>query len=45
MELKDYQKKTVEQIKLYVGSLAEFKEKNEKAIKELGISINFPLEA
>jgi type III restriction enzyme len=46
MELKDYQKKTLEQVKLYLESLAEFKAKNEKAIEiDPELSINFPLKA
>jgi len=46
MELKDYQKKTLEQVKRYLESLAEFKAKNEKAIEiDPDLSINFPLKA
>lgn len=46
MELKDYQKKTLEQVKRYLESLAEFKAKNDKAIeKDPDLSINFPLKA
>jgi len=46
MELKKYQKKTLEQVKHYLGSLAEFKAKNEKAIEiDRELSINFPLKA
>jgi len=30
MELKEYQKKTLKQIKLYLESLTKFKAKNEK---------------
>lgn len=46
MELKEYQKKTLEQVKRYLGSLAEFKAKNEKAIEiDRELSINFPLKA
>jgi len=46
MELKEYQKKTLEQVKHYLGSLAEFKAKNEKAIEiDRELSINFPLKA
>jgi len=33
MELKEYQKKTLEQVKDYLGSLAEFKAKNEQVIE------------
>jgi type III restriction enzyme len=46
MELKDYQKKTLEQVKIYLVSLAEFKAKNEKAIEmDPDLSIDFPLKA
>jgi len=46
MELKEYQKKTLEQVKRYLGSLAEFKAKNEKATEiDPDLSINFPLKA
>ncbi|MCK4322105.1 DEAD/DEAH box helicase family protein, partial [candidate division WOR-3 bacterium] len=46
MELKDYQKKTLEQVKIYLASLAEFKAKNKKAIEiDPELSINFPLKA
>lgn len=46
MELKEYQKKTLEQVRHYLGSLAEFKAKNEKAIEmDRELSINFPLKA
>lgn len=46
MELKEYQKKTLEQVKDYLGSLAEFKAKNEKVIeRDRELSINFPLKA
>jgi len=46
MELKEYQKKTLEQVKHYLEILAVFKEKNEKLIDENpDLSINFPLEA
>jgi len=46
MELKDYQKKTLEQVKRYLEVLAEFKAKNEKA-KDIDptLSIDFPLKA
>ncbi|MGH7801445.1 MAG: DEAD/DEAH box helicase [Thermodesulfobacteriota bacterium] len=44
MELKEYQKKTLEQVRRYLESLAEFKAKNEKAIEiDPEFSINFPL--
>src|SRR4030042_5559360 len=46
MELKDYQKKTLEQVKFYLDALVEYKEKNEKAIKvDHELSIDFPLKA
>ncbi|HEC65337.1 MAG TPA: DEAD/DEAH box helicase [bacterium] len=46
MELKEYQKKTLEQVKDYLGSLAEFKAKNEKTIeRDRELSINFPSKA
>ena len=46
MELKGYQKKTLEQVKHYLEMLAVFKEKNEKLIDEdPDLSINFPLKA
>jgi len=46
MELKEYQKKTLEQVKRYLESLAEFKAKNETAIKiDPELSINFPQKA
>ena len=46
MELKEYQKKTLEQVKRYLEILAEFKVKNERLIKEdPELSINFPLKA
>ena len=46
MELKEYQKKTLEQVKHYLESLAEFKAKNDKVIeKDPDLSINFPLKA
>ncbi len=41
MEFKEYQKKTLEQVKQYLEALAEFKAKNEKAQYELGVSIDF----
>jgi|GEM_PF-3747944 len=46
MELKEYQKKALEQVKRYLETLAEFKAKNEKAIKiDPELSIDFPLKA
>lgn len=46
MELKEYQKKTLEQVKHYLESLAEFKTKNDRLIKEdPDLSIDFPLKA
>ncbi len=46
MELKDYQKKTLLQVKNYLEAIAEFKAKNERAIKiDPELSINFPLKA
>ena len=44
MELKNYQKETLKQVKLYLEALTEFRAKNEKAIKiDPELSINFPL--
>ena len=46
MELKEYQKKTLDQVKRYLEALAEFKLKNETAIKiDPELSINFPQKA
>jgi type III restriction enzyme len=46
MELKEYQKKTLEQVKRYLEALAEIKAKNERAIEiDPELSINFPLKA
>jgi type III restriction enzyme len=46
MELKEYQKKTLEQVKLYLDALADFKAKNDKAVEiDPELSINFPLKA
>lgn len=46
MELKEYQKKTIEQVKLYLEALAAFKDKNEKAVEiDPELSIDFPLKA
>lgn len=44
MELKEYQKKTLKQVKSYLEKLVEFKAKNEKVTKvDPDLSINFPL--
>jgi type III restriction enzyme len=46
MELKEYQKKTLDQVKIYLESLAEFKGKNEKAIAiDPEYAIDFPFKA
>ena len=46
MELKEYQKKTLEQVKRYLEALAEYKAKNEKAVEiDPDFSINFPFKA
>ncbi len=46
MELKEYQKKTLERVKSYLTSLAEFKAKNEKIIEmDPDLSIDFPSKA
>jgi len=46
MELKEYQKRTLEQVRCYLETLAEFRAKNERLIKEdPELSINFPLKA
>ncbi len=46
MELKEYQKKALEQVKRYLEALADFKAKNERLIKQdPEISINFPQKA
>ncbi len=46
MELKEYQKKTLETVKLYLDALADFKAKNDKAVEiDPELSINFPLKA
>jgi type III restriction enzyme len=46
VELKEYQKKTLDQVKRYLEALAEFKAKNETAILiDLELSINFPQKA
>ena len=44
MELKEYQKKTLKQVKSYLEKLVELKAKNEKVTKvDPDLSINFPL--
>ncbi|OGS17167.1 MAG: restriction endonuclease subunit R [Elusimicrobia bacterium RIFOXYA2_FULL_50_26] len=46
MELKDYQKKTIGQIRTYLEALSSFKEKNERLVKEdPELSIDFPQKA
>jgi type III restriction enzyme len=46
MELKDYQKKTLEQVKRYLVTLAELKAKNEKAVQiDPEMSFDFPQRA
>jgi type III restriction enzyme len=46
MELKEYQKKTLEQVKIYLDSLAEYKGKYEKAIAvDPDLAIDFPFKA
>lgn len=46
MELKDYQKKTLEQVKRYLEALAELKAKNEKAVQiDPEMSFDFPQRA
>lgn len=46
MELKEYQKKTLETVKLYLDALADFKAKNDRAVEICPeLSINFPLKA
>lgn len=46
MELKEYQIKTLETVKLYLDALADFKAKNDKAVEiDPELSINFPLKA
>lgn len=46
MELKEYQKKTLDQVKGYLDSLAEYKGKNEKAIAvDPDLAIDFPFKA
>lgn len=43
MELKEYQKKTLEQVKIYLESLAEYRGKYEKAIAvDPDFAIDFP---
>jgi len=46
VELKEYQRKTLEQVKCYLETLAEYKAKNKKAIEvDPDFSIDFPLKA
>lgn len=46
MELKEYQKKTLDQIKTYLDSLAEYRRKYEKAIAvDPDLAIDFPFKA
>ena len=47
MELKEYQQKTLTQVRLYLEALAEFRGKSEQAIKLLGadMAIDFPAKA
>lgn len=46
MELKEYQKKTLDQVKIYLESLAEFKAKHHKAIAvDPDLAIDFPFKA
>src|SRR4030066_1489906 len=46
MELKEYQKKTLEQVKRYLEALAELKAKNEKAVQiDPEMSFDFPQRA
>jgi len=46
MELKEYQKKTLEQVKSYLEALAEFRKKSEKLKVEFpDISYDFPMQA
>lgn len=46
MELKEYQKKTLETVKLYLDALADFKAKNDKNVEiDPELSINFPSKA
>lgn len=46
MELKEYQKKTLEQVKRYLETLTDFKKKNDKAIKlDPELSFDFPKKA
>jgi len=46
VELKEYQKKTLEQVKIYLESLAEYKGKYEKAIAvDPDLAIDFPFKA
>jgi len=46
MEIKEYQKKTLETVKFYLDALADFKAKNDRAVEiDPELSINFPLKA
>jgi type III restriction enzyme len=46
MELKEYQKKTLDQVKIYLNSLTEYKDKYEKAIAvDPDLAIDFPFKA
>ncbi len=46
MELKEYQKKTLDQVKIYLDSLAEYRGKYEKAIAvDPDLAIDFPFKA
>ncbi|MCL4874204.1 DEAD/DEAH box helicase family protein [bacterium] len=46
MELKEYQKKTIGQVKIYLEALSAFKDKNDKAVEiDPELSIDFPLKA
>ena len=46
MELKEYQKKTLEQVKRFLAALSEFRAKNEKAVKtDPEYAFDFPLKA
>jgi len=46
MELKEYQKKTLETVKLYLDALTDFKAKNDRAVEiDPELSIDFPLKA
>ncbi len=46
MELKEYQKKTLDQVKIYLESLAAYRGKYEKAIAvDPDLAIDFPFKA